>query len=424
MSVVLEPVPSTTSAEPTPRLEQLRPLGLCLLLAVPLGAGLMPFHLAALFLLPLVLLWHRRQSSVVVVAWCAVLGVAQVLSDVANRTSPSSTIAELVLLSGLVLPALTIPWLVNADPARWEKATLLSMVALVIYGLVSVVLTALGTLPTADLVWKFALGAPAIIAVTVPLGWLWVRGHRAVVPLVVFALGVLSLLLGFRSLAAESLVAAVALFALLWVRPTRRSLITIFVLAVLALAGGQSFYYWAAGNGHLGQEAKVRFEHDTSTTSGPLLSSRPDFVISSMLIEQQPILGYGSNPVLTDSQVMQGRAELLERKIGFTEYIRERMLGEFQSHSTLFGTWVRAGLVGAVAVLGIWFWIIRRVWKLLLAEGADTRLVPFLVAVIPTITWELAFSPVNPGIGVLCGLTIAAIQASQHPDARSFGFRR
>lgn len=389
--------------EPDPDLGTKRPLPIAASVAVPLGSGLTGFHLVMAGLLPIIAMWHWRRPSRTVLLLLGGYVCAQVLSDLANGTPPESTVAELILFSTFALPALGMPWLAAGDLARWQRLTGLAMGGLAVLGLVYV-----STLD-ARTAWKFGLGAPVLLTVTVGLGVLWAKGRRLVAPVVVALLAFVSFYLGFRSLAAEALVASMLLLGLTFWRPTLRSVTVLFALAVSALFVIQAGYVWAASSGRLGETEQVRHQRQATTEGGILLTSRPELEISRMLVAQRPLLGYGSDPRLSDEEKVEGRDRLRSMKIGFTSYIRERMLGEFQAHSIIFTAWVRAGLLGALSVVGLWAWVVSRSLRLVLADTLDPRLLPFLVCAIPTLTWEFLFSPLSVGAGVIYGLAAAAV---------------
>jgi hypothetical protein len=400
--------PSAASAADA-RLVTGRPLAVVATTALPLSGGITGFHLVSAAFLPILTIWHWRRSSQVVVLLLLLYLVAQLLSDSANATPLSSTLGEVRLLSTFALPALAVPWLVNADLARWQRLTVLSMASLAVLGVLYV------GAPDARTVWKFALGAPVLFSLTVVLGQLWSRGHRLVAPAAVALLAAVSLYLGFRSLAAETLLAAAVLLGLVFWRPTRRVLAGLFALAIPAMFVIQSGYVWAAGSGFLGEVEQARYQRQATIDGGFLVASRPEAEISRMIIRDHPLLGLGSEPRLDDTEMVEAKERLSHRKIWLSSYIRERVLGEFQAHSMFLTAWVRAGLLGALSVVGLWLWVVVRSVRLVLDGILDGRFLPFVVCAIPILTWEFLFSPTSTGAGLIYGLLLAVILIHDPP---------
>ena len=146
--------------------------------------------------------------------------------------------------------------------------------------------------------WKWGLALPVSLAVAAA-----VSGRRAAdqpwLPPAAFGiLGVLNLLLGYRSLGGICLVvgAYLCLSAVMPRRPVshpRRRAVAGVAFLALAAVSVLGLYSAAAASGFLGAEAQTKY-FDQAGVFGALLGGRAEALVSSQAIADSPIIGHGS----------------------------------------------------------------------------------------------------------------------------------
>jgi O-antigen ligase len=215
----------------------------------------------------------------------------------------------------------------------------------------------------------------------------------------VAAVGLLNLVLAFRSLGATCLIAALYLL----ITHTMRKRVTgaqklkkTVVLAITALvllcgAGIYFGYQFAATSGLLGEEAQNKNESQSSGKYGVLLGGRTEMLGYLPAIYDSPILGHGS--WAKDPKYFIAEREALA-ELGYSNAedmsVEELEVGLIPTHSCLFGAWVDAGILGAL------FWA----WMLVIIVKAFLRVYPASVSILPIMSllgfqllWDILFSP-------------------------------
>ena len=143
-------------------------------------------------------------------------------------------------------------------------------------------------------------------------------------------------------------------------------------------------YEYAASNGILGVEAQNKYEMQKNTEAG-LASGRLDFVISSNLIIENPIWGYGS--YAKDKNRYRERY-LMRHGYYVSSEEKEDML---PGHSYFLGAWVYSGVLSAP----FWLFVIAQIF-LCLKNGTmlrNRRLMGIVVFLMLSYTWKIFFSP-------------------------------
>lgn len=160
------------------------------------------------------------------------------------------------------------------------------------------------------------------------------------------------------------------------------------VLLGLGIAQGLiSVYETAAGSGALGLDARDRYQTQSASDVGFLLSGRGEGLVSTQAIVDSPILGHGSwARDVTYVALLVDKLEELGLPIQGNVFANDLI----PAHSHLLGSWVEAGIGGGLfwaIVLGLGIVGLYRTLKL---DNAPT---PFLAFFLIFMFWDVLFSP-------------------------------
>jgi hypothetical protein len=239
--------------------------------------------------------------------------------------------------------------------------------------------------------WAFALPAGLFLAAGVSHRGASQRPWLALGAFGIF--GLVSLYLGSRSLGGISLLTTgyLLLGAIVGRGATRgiRSPVRVIAgLAALAIAVVLTLqlYEAAASSGALGGDAQDRY-FQQSGALGSLVGGRSEILATSQAILDSPLLGHGS--WAKDFAYIDLLADRLS-SLGYQVGAGVSDVGLIPAHSYLMGSWVWAGIAGAL------FWLAvaaLAVWLLLNLFAARIDATPLLVFSAMMLLWNIAFSP-------------------------------
>ena len=158
----------------------------------------------------------------------------------------------------------------------------------------------------------------------------------------------------------------------------------LFVVGVLAIVFAAFFYERGAERGVFGEAVQNKYLMQKHADIG-LASGRVDFVMSLLLIRDNPLVGYGSYAKDKDG--------FRDRYLYEHGYAVRKAKGEelLPGHSYILGAWVYAG------VLGVFFFVfaLRQIWSML--SGGSMLHEPALAALLLYVSlqyaWNILFSP-------------------------------
>lgn len=248
--------------------------------------------------------------------------------------------------------------------------------------------------------WKFGYGWGATILTVLVSCYFFHR--RQFVTAWIFVAGIIGVHLveNYRSMVLILLVMAALVMPIvpdqigrLKILPRAGNSARVYVLAAFAMAAGGAaigLVHFATSHGLIsaGQEAKNRTELHSSL--GPLLSGRPEILVSSRAVLESPILGHGSwakgykyIEMLSDIEERNG----IHTALGYTE---ETSLGYIPTHSHLMGAWVSAGILGGV----FWMYVLSLSVKgLMRVSVLRPPLAPVYALFLVEFIWSILFSP-------------------------------
>jgi hypothetical protein len=228
------------------------------------------------------------------------------------------------------------------------------------------------------------------------------RGQHLIAGLFVLGDLVFSVVFNFRSIVLQVFVAACLVFPIIpeWIgrvrilppAGTRARVFTIIAIALISGSVTGKVMTALAASGALGHEAQAKNQNQTQTGSesglGILLGGRPEILVSSQAVWDSPILGHGSwakdpkyRRMLLDIESEYGVKVVNEEQN--TDYL-------IPAHSHLMGSWVDAGILGAV----FWIYIFVLACKALIrAVMSQVPVKPAYVTLVVIFLWDILFSP-------------------------------
>lgn len=189
---------------------------------------------------------------------------------------------------------------------------------------------------------------------------------------------------------------------------TKRRLIGLGLVGLLALSAVYAFYLWAAPRGMLGeaQQQKMIDQQRTVFGTSPLgfiLSGRPQVYGAILGILDRPIIGFGSwRHDLTSSYVVEAIAS-----VGTDPRVIDRLNqggATGAGHSVLFQSWVENGILTAIGYIAA-FVILLKVFLFNIKN--ENRLTPYFVFIVIGFSWNFFFSPPGIWLRFIVGLFFA-----------------
>ena len=167
-----------------------------------------------------------------------------------------------------------------------------------------------------------------------------------------------------------------------------RNIVKTLIVLSLAFGGIKYSYEYLASNGTLGERAKDKYEMQKNSSMG-LASGRGDFFITSKMIMDSPLVGYGSYAKDKHELAYQKAKELGIKSD--SEYIQNKIRNKFiPGHSYILGAWVYNGILG----LPFWIFSLYLIFKFF-QKGlySDPNISPLMIIWSMLMFWNILFSP-------------------------------
>lgn len=239
--------------------------------------------------------------------------------------------------------------------------------------------------------WKFGYGsAITLLAVLATQARIFERRNWLSSTIIV-GVGALNFYMGYRSLGLICLLTGgfVSLkqsnrFGLNKMK--RGEVAMLIFLGGVAIYGVMALYDYGASEGWLGDDARAKYLMQSSGDMGILLGGRSEILSSAQAVIDSPIIGHGS--WAKDPKYVEMMVDIL-RQQGY-EIQGEAQSELIASHSFILGTWVEAGILGAI----FWLWALVITARALIAtHGANSAMAPLIAFVAFGLLWSIPFSP-------------------------------
>lgn len=244
--------------------------------------------------------------------------------------------------------------------------------------------------------WKFGYGPSVSWFLVLCAVWL-AKSRRLgrVGPVALLLLvAVINLVMDFRSAAGVAFLASFYIagqsFRRRYSARPKTGLREMVVLGIIAIIGAWSvlqIYQYSAQQGWLGRQAQHKYELQTTSKYGLIIGGRGEILTSIQAIINSPIIGYGSWPKDCNYALMYNN---LMQQEGFASSWIEKFGCLIPTHSEMFGSWVQAGLLGAI----FWLWVLTLpVRALVRIYGSKEPLAPLIAFFAFQMMWDILFSP-------------------------------
>lgn len=252
--------------------------------------------------------------------------------------------------------------------------------------------------PSADAMyepWKFGFG-PGI-------GWLmvllaaWVSGRPGLARFqpaaILFLLAVLNVIGNSRAAGGIAMLSAfyLGMQSINTQRPGSqrirfRRMIALFAILSGTAWGSLQIYEHAAQAGWLGDRALKKYQMQAAGEYGAFIGGRSEIFASSTAVMDSPLIGHGS--WAKDCRYSSLYVEL-KRRAGYNPG-EESETCLIPTHSHLMGSWVQAGVLGAL----FWLWVLKLPLRVLSRLDIQReRLSPLIVYLSLFLVWHIFFSP-------------------------------
>jgi hypothetical protein len=199
--------------------------------------------------------------------------------------------------------------------------------------------------------------------------------------------------------------------------PRAGSAMRVVVLAAIALSAGfaaSGLVHFATSSGLVGHEAQAKNAAQLGSGVGMLLGGRSEILVSSRAVMDSPILGHGSAgrdykyvEMWNDIQAEFGASLDLQD-------IEANSKGLIPTHSHLMNAWVKAGILGGIFWIFIWWLALKGIFRVAIERPS---LAPLYTYMLVELLWNILFSPFGGTRRATVSLMIVIILDLLHPAA-------
>jgi hypothetical protein len=195
--------------------------------------------------------------------------------------------------------------------------------------------------------------------------------------------------------------------------------VAIFLAATALVAWGVvAVYSYSAREGMLGEQSRRKFEAQSQSAAGLLLTGRVEFVAAALAVRVSPFLGHGSWQLDTERYYAQAIQFMEIDTDPRLYYVKGYPL--IPSHSHLMGAWVENGLAGGV----FWAYALSLVVGALYRPLEDDRHLRLWVSCAATaLAWNILFSPMSSRLETCVTLAVLLTQVEAVVSAARLGQR-
>ncbi len=367
-------------------------------------------ELCLIGLLPVLVVMRGRMLQSKVLAFILALGIiylgAQVITDVIRETPAADYARGWSRILFLLFSFVSTYLLVGNDRARLLCYAFGLVVGSFFHLLINNPISAIG--------WKFGVAGPTTTLFLIGFSLIPVlRSPSSLVgPAIMVALGVFSAFMDFRSwggvlMLSAAFISIPAILRLVGLRPKPLSYSRMLVMGVVLMATGFAalkVYGVAAESGMLGERSKQKYETQSALGDlGILLGGRSESLVTVQAIQDSPLIGHGS---WAKDRYYADLRQLMLYRLGFVNRFIEPETDLIPTHSHLLGSWVEAGVGGALFWVGILFLVIAALRHL---YASDDPLRPYLVFLMFLFIWDILFSPFGAQRRLTNGFLMVAV---------------
>ncbi|MEM8949153.1 MAG: hypothetical protein AAGC99_07480 [Pseudomonadota bacterium] len=367
-------------------------------------------ELCLIGLLPVLVVMRGRMLQSKMLAFILALGIvyfgAQVITDVIRETPAADYARGWSRILFLLFSFVSTYLLIGNDRAR-----------LVCYAMGLVVGSTLSVLidnPLSAIGWKFGFAGPTTTLILIGFALIPVlRSPSSLLgPALLVVLGAFSAFMDFRSwggvlMLSAAFISIPTILRLVGLRPRPLSYSRMMIMGVILMAtgyGALKVYGNAAESGMLGERSKQKYEMQSALGDlGILLGGRSESLVTVQAIQDSPLIGHGS---WAKDRYYAELRQLMLYRLGFVNRFIEPETDLIPTHSHLLGSWVEAGIGGAIFWIGVLALVIAALRRL---YASDDPLRPYLVFLMFLFIWDILFSPFGAQRRLTNGFLMVAV---------------
>lgn len=331
------------------------------------------------------------------------------------REYPYLKKALAALLMLLAFQIITDVLVVHASPQNFMRgwaATIISMLSLVFLFKTlndqSTILLFIGMtilrniIYTDDIVdsdmsyFKFKIAPILSYTVYLIIFWLYARNELKLVMAVMIAYSLLCFASDTRSTGVIFFLSAVIIYFMnTKASISGRRIAAFSIVAAVLFQVCYMFYVNAVMNNEIGGEhsrAQLSRLESPYNPLGLLMTGRAETFAAATAIADAPLFGHGSWAIDKTLKYYMILLSFHEEDMNVIKaYEKDRLI---PSHSVLMGAWVNAGLGGFIAVVCL-FWFLMKMGFHIVRNGQELQLYPVLVLMVIGLIWTFLFSPIQ-----------------------------
>ncbi len=384
------------------------------LASIKLGGQLLVGETILLFMLPVLILKRSGlrldKNILIIVVFLLLWLISQIVSDIINQTVFIDYIRGWANIGFFLTSLLTLSLLLRTPLRIFLFLSGLS-ISLLVQPFI------LFTNETFFVLWKFGMGTAVLLLLCLPYLWKMFKNPFNITPLkniifIHFFIGLISFFLNARSFGGITFLTGLLLYVFYKKRGKRVKTLKIIFTLVLGLTisiGMVQLYITGSKSGFLGEESQSKYELQLGNKDADflsvLLSGRTEILVSTVAIADSPIIGHGSwaKDFKYTLMLLQLKSEFNDTE---TREIRAEEQGLIPSHSYLFGSWVYAGVFGALFWISILYMLIFKIFPKAFSQPSPLSVI-FLMGFL-NILWNIFFSPFGANSRLVVAFYIVA----------------
>ncbi len=388
--------------------------------------------LVGAIIVPLLIIYRRRalrKDAIPLYALMAAWLVGQILTDIYRRTPSADWVRGDAAICFFALDLALIVMLMSENQLR-------KILFFAGFSLGSILAFRLQpTLLAQQSPWKFGLSGGVNLLVVLISALLFNRRRYMLALVCLIGISAVNLAADYRSpvlfllltitLAVPVIPEQIGTWRVLPPLGSRMRLVVLASMAIVASLAAGSLVQYLSSRGFLGDEAQEKNETQSHVKGGLILGARPEILVSSYAVLDSPILGHGSwakdfqyVDMLNDIEFENGMDVDPD-----ASYIEEDSGGVIPTHSHIMGSWVWAGVLGAV----FWVYILWLMIKATVLLATYRPLYsPLLLYLFTSMIWDIFFSPfgttrrIMESVLIVMALDLLAVHAQSLQMARLF----
>ena len=350
--------------------------------------------------------FKKNKALRIITYWVLVLLIAQVVSDIYNNSSVTTSLKG---VSVLVFMMASVVFFI----AQLTKNT--KSIVFYFFGM-SVIALFLPDYPYKSInhpqffkVSIFPILIPLVLATSY---YLYKKYHLTTYLFILITF--IAFMFDSRSTGLIFLISAVILYLYeIDFRPNpKKTLLSFFILTGIFYSMYALYVHNVISGNISGQSTQQILKLDNPFNPIELLQyGRVDTFVGIKAAMDKPMMGHGYMPIDHNRHYIEIKEKMLRKNINQQSAL-------IPVHSVIIGAWVYAGIIGLVAIISIYSYLIILFYQIYLSRSFD-RYMPILIFLVVMMTWNMLFSPyghLRTTIPIIIALLLALSQQKENSN--------